>query len=192
MATYWETVKNYKLQFPELSTAVIRTKIKNGELSYDKPKVVRALKNITHDYAINFLMEKMGYTKAEAIEYYVEHEQAVKNTIMRMKKRPRKLPIYKEDVEGLVKRAGFSKKDAEQYVATRAEKLRINKINEAIEKEANKKAKAEQRKKEKNEIKYHNDEEKGVKKARSKKMTNEIISRLISMPKVKKTRASKK
>lgn len=192
MATYWETVKNYKLQFPELSTSVIRTKIKNGELSYNKPKVVRALKNITHDIAIDFLMEKAGYTKAEAIEYYVEHEQAVKNTIMSMKKRPRKLPVHKEDVEGLVKRAGFSKKDAEQYVATRTEKIRINKINEAIERDANKKAKAEQRKKEKNEIKYHNDEEKGVKKATSKKMTNEIISRLISMPKVKKTRASKK
>jgi len=186
MTNYWEAVRNYKLQFPELSTAIIRAKIKDGDLDYTKPKVIRSMKSITEDDAVDYLMKFAGYTRNEATEYYSKNPLAAKQIMMRMKGRAKKPTIKTADAEQLMKLTGYSRKEAEEYVAKREEYKRLNKIEAAKMAAARRLEKAKAKK----EIKYHNEEPKGAKKTRAVKLTNEIISRLASIPKVK--RASKK
>ena len=60
------------------------------------------MSTITNDQAIKFLIEKCGYTYEDAIKYYGEHEESVKDTI-------KATPEYKAKEERLQKKRDYYK-----------------------------------------------------------------------------------
>jgi hypothetical protein len=193
MQHYWATVNKYKLQYPEMTTEDIRSEMKRGKLDYVKSRIQKKLDAITDEEAINFYMEKAGYSLEEAIKEHKEHPDIARNIIVKLNAPSKPIPMSRWDVDTVMRNTGYTKQQAEEYVKQQtayAVKQKEEEEEQYQQKKIAKKAAAEQRKKDREQKKLEPKEPKGAKKSRSVAKVSEI-PKFIYIPKEKKERVKK-